>query len=100
MNQLFSADAEMLSILLYKVSEQSYSYFKLDFWRSVSDIFRVAAALSPVSTWMGDRLVPRSKSELQLEKFFFLLMMIFFVIWAFSRNFNHIDPLGNDIVQL
>ena len=49
---------------------------------------------------MGDRLVPRSKSELQLEKIFFASFDDFFVIWAFSRNFILTDPLGNNILRL
>ena len=54
-----------------------------NFAGSLSGYFRVAAASSPVNSWMGDRLDPRSKSGLQLEKLFFVFFMIQYLFGLF-----------------
>ena len=66
-----------------------------NFAGSLSGYFRVAAASSPVNSWMGDRLDPRSKSGLQLEKLFFYFFHDSISFWAFSRNFDHSKLLSN-----
>ena len=68
--------------------KKRYNTFQAQFSGSFSE--RLAAALSQVSTWMGDRLDPRSKSELQLETiiFFLHIFLFFFYIQAFSFNFR------------
>ena len=54
------------------------------------------SSIEPSRTWMGDRLCPRSKSELQLAKHFFLFFLFFndfFLFWPFSRNFQTYETI-------
>ena len=54
MNQLFSAVAKLVLYLWYNECRNKYFTFYAQFFRSLSG--QLAAALIPVSTWMGDRL--------------------------------------------
>ena len=72
------------AITATKAMSKKPTFFKGDL------VALLAAALSPVSTWMGDRLEPRSKSELQLEIIIFSSLFFFIssMLWAFSRYFQ------------
>ena len=74
MNQLFSAVAKLVLYLWYNECRNKYFTFYAQFFRSL------AAALSPVSTWMGDRL--------KICEFFFHFFLDFSSFQAFSFDFR------------
>ena len=71
MNQLFSAVAKMVLYQICNECRKKYFTFKAQFLGSLSG--STCSSIEPSRTWMGDRLEPRSKSEVQLENIIFFL---------------------------